>query len=105
MARTLSLRSVGFDGAFARVAHKEFFTDGLGKVKVAFCSNISVNHDHQCLRPAQAEEYDKFRKPDEKELGHIDRTWFTRSNFKCISEKKAYGENHYLKSEFNSINL
>ena len=36
MTRTLSLRSVGFDGQFARVAHKEFFTDGIGKLKVTF---------------------------------------------------------------------
>ena len=34
MARTLSVRQIGFDGQFERVAHKEFFADGLGKLKV-----------------------------------------------------------------------
>lgn len=100
LARTLSLRSVGFDGNFERIAHKEFFTDGIGKLKIAFCSNIAVKHDHQCLRPAQAEQYQKYRNPNELEYAHIDRSWYHRSNFKCIAEKKTYGSNHFLKPEF-----
>lgn len=104
LARTLSLRSVGFDGTFERIAHKEFFTDGIGKLKIAFCSNIAVKHDHQCLRPAQAEQYQKYRNPNELEYAHIDRSWYHRSNFKCISEKKTYGSNHFLKPEFQDEN-
>ena len=42
MARTLSLRQVGFDGLFRRISHKEFFLDGLGRLKIAHCSNLAI---------------------------------------------------------------
>ena len=34
LARTMAVRRIGFDGEFQRVAHKEFFADGLGELKV-----------------------------------------------------------------------
>ena len=104
MARTLSLRQVGFDGLFRRISHKEFFLDGLGRLKIAHCSNlaigknqisfflikISLGHNHQCLTPNQRKNYMSFREPGAEELDFIDRTWFMRSNLQCISEHKGW---------------
>jgi len=103
LARTMAVRRIGFDGEFQRVAHKEFFADGLGELKIAFCSNISVDHEHSCLRSSAAEEYQKYRKPDEDEIAHINRAWFHRSNFKCIAEKKPYGANYFLRDELKDL--
>merc|ERR1712050_297644 len=96
MARTLSLRRVGFDGLFKRISHKEFFLDGLGRLKIAQCSNIEINHDHSCISTAQKKFYLKYREPDKEEFDFIDQTWFYRSNLQCIAEKKAYGANRFF---------
>ena len=42
LARTMSVRRIGFDGEFQRVAHKEFFADGLGQLKVTAFSYQST---------------------------------------------------------------
>ena len=96
MARTLSLRAVGFDGLFKRISHKEFFLDGLGRLKIAQCSNIEINHDHGCISNSQKKVYMKYREPDTTEYDFIDQTWFYRSNLQCIAEKKMYGTNKFF---------
>ncbi|CBY31426.1 unnamed protein product [Oikopleura dioica] len=97
MARTLSIRAIGFDGIFQRISHKEFFLDALGRVKIAFCDNISVGHSHTCFRSQKAaDDYKKYREPGDDELQFIDRTWFYRYNVKCIAEKKRLGNNNFF---------
>jgi len=97
MARTLSIRAIGFDGIFQRISHKEFFLDALGRVKIAFCDNISVGHSHTCFRSQKAaDDYKKYREPGDEELQFIDRTWFYRYNVKCIAEKKRLGNNNFF---------
>ncbi|XP_078000001.1 beta-1,4 N-acetylgalactosaminyltransferase 1-like [Glandiceps talaboti] len=45
MAKTLTIRSVGFDVELKRFGHHEFFWDGLGRLRVASCSDVSAFHD------------------------------------------------------------
>ena len=97
MARSLKLRSVGFDGIFKRISHKEFFLDSLGKLKIGYCSDFSIGHNHNCLTTqGQVDRYSKYREPNDDELNRIDQSWFYRSNLKCISEKKMYGQNRFF---------
>ncbi|XP_002733022.2 beta-1,4 N-acetylgalactosaminyltransferase 1-like [Saccoglossus kowalevskii] len=44
MAKTLSARNIGFDPHLARFGHHEFFWDGLGKLRVASCDDVSAFH-------------------------------------------------------------
>ncbi|XP_051571426.1 beta-1,4 N-acetylgalactosaminyltransferase 2-like [Myxocyprinus asiaticus] len=44
LARTDAVRRVGFDPFLKRVAHSEFFMDGLGQLMVASCKGLSVGH-------------------------------------------------------------
>uniref|UniRef100_A0A8C1RMY6 Beta-1,4-N-acetyl-galactosaminyl transferase 2, tandem duplicate 1 n=1 Tax=Cyprinus carpio TaxID=7962 RepID=A0A8C1RMY6_CYPCA len=70
LARTDAVRSVGFDPFLKRVAHTEFFIDGVGKLMVASCKGLSVGHQkHQAQ-----ETYDSYRNPgkpeEEQKLAH-----------------------------------
>ncbi|XP_057570086.1 beta-1,4 N-acetylgalactosaminyltransferase 2 [Hippopotamus amphibius kiboko] len=44
LAHTERLQSVGFDPRLQRVAHSEFFIDGLGSLLVGSCSNVIIGH-------------------------------------------------------------
>ncbi|XP_035698234.1 beta-1,4 N-acetylgalactosaminyltransferase 1-like [Branchiostoma floridae] len=46
MGATQTVRAVGFEPnpVYARAAHSEFFADGLGKFRVASCTNVEVKH-------------------------------------------------------------
>uniref|UniRef100_A0A3B3IMA5 Beta-1,4 N-acetylgalactosaminyltransferase n=1 Tax=Oryzias latipes TaxID=8090 RepID=A0A3B3IMA5_ORYLA len=44
LARTEKVQQVGFDPRLARVAHLEFFIDGLGSLHVGSCDDVIVNH-------------------------------------------------------------
>ncbi|XP_059376087.1 beta-1,4 N-acetylgalactosaminyltransferase 1-like [Carassius carassius] len=70
LARTDAVRRVGFDPFLKRVAHTEFFIDGVGKLMVASCKGLSVGHQ---THRAQ-DEYDIYRnqrKSDERrKLAH-----------------------------------
>ncbi|KAK1799430.1 hypothetical protein P4O66_007657 [Electrophorus voltai] len=80
LARTDAVRKVGFDPVLKRVAHTEFFIDGLGDLLVATCKGFSVGHQQRTFR----EEYSKYRtqtRNQEKEkLAHH----FFKNHLKCI---------------------
>ncbi|GAA6081929.1 beta-1,4 N-acetylgalactosaminyltransferase 1 isoform X1, partial [Tachysurus ichikawai] len=67
LARTDKVRQVGFDPRLARVAHLEFFIDGLGLLHVGSCDDVIVNHATKIKLPwGQSESdkaYAKFRYP------------------------------------------
>uniref|UniRef100_A0A8C8U1K5 Beta-1,4 N-acetylgalactosaminyltransferase n=1 Tax=Peromyscus maniculatus bairdii TaxID=230844 RepID=A0A8C8U1K5_PERMB len=44
LAHTEQLRRVGFDPRLQRVAHSEFFVDGLGSLLVGSCPEVTVQH-------------------------------------------------------------
>ncbi|XP_077984563.1 beta-1,4 N-acetylgalactosaminyltransferase 2-like [Glandiceps talaboti] len=56
MAKTLSVRNIGFDPHFERVGHSEFFFDGFGYLRVATCSDFIANH-----RPSRPKKYMRYR--------------------------------------------
>ncbi|EDL16003.1 beta-1,4 N-acetylgalactosaminyltransferase 2 [Mus musculus] len=66
LAHTEQLRRVGFDPILQRVAHGEFFIDGLGRLLVGSCPGVIINH--QVRTPpkdpklaALEKTYDKYR--------------------------------------------
>ncbi|XP_059924446.1 beta-1,4 N-acetylgalactosaminyltransferase 1 [Gadus macrocephalus] len=68
LARTEKVQQVGFDPRLARVAHLEFFIDGLGSLHVGSCDDVIVNHATKIKLPwvGQSESdktYAKFRYP------------------------------------------
>ncbi|XP_059426809.1 beta-1,4 N-acetylgalactosaminyltransferase 1 [Carassius carassius] len=67
LARTDKVQQVGFDPRLARVAHLEFFIDGLGSLHVGSCDDVIVNHATKIKLPwGQSESdkiYVKFRYP------------------------------------------
>ncbi|XP_039972363.1 beta-1,4 N-acetylgalactosaminyltransferase 1 isoform X2 [Xiphias gladius] len=68
LARTDKVQQVGFDPRLARVAHLEFFIDGLGSLHVGSCDDVIVNHATKIKLPwvSQSESdktYAKFRYP------------------------------------------
>ncbi|XP_051995986.1 beta-1,4 N-acetylgalactosaminyltransferase 2-like [Xyrauchen texanus] len=50
LARTDAVRRVGFDPFLKRVAHSEFFMDGLGQLMVASCQGLSIGHQKHRAR-------------------------------------------------------
>ncbi|XP_077977466.1 beta-1,4 N-acetylgalactosaminyltransferase 1-like [Glandiceps talaboti] len=82
MAKTLSVREVGFDPTLERVGHFEFFWDGLGKLRVAICADVSGLH-----LPSANDEYYQYRY--EEDLGiskYEDRVLYSifKNNMKCV---------------------
>uniref|UniRef100_A0A3Q2T195 Beta-1,4 N-acetylgalactosaminyltransferase n=1 Tax=Fundulus heteroclitus TaxID=8078 RepID=A0A3Q2T195_FUNHE len=68
LARTDKVQQVGFDPRLARVAHLEFFIDGLGSLHVGSCDDVIINHATKIKLPwtTQSESdktYAKFRYP------------------------------------------
>uniref|UniRef100_A0A1A8GZ76 Beta-1,4 N-acetylgalactosaminyltransferase n=1 Tax=Nothobranchius korthausae TaxID=1143690 RepID=A0A1A8GZ76_9TELE len=68
LARTDKVQQVGFDPRLARVAHLEFFIDGLGSLHVGSCDDVIINHATKIKLPwtSQSESdktYAKFRYP------------------------------------------
>ncbi|XP_005986228.1 beta-1,4 N-acetylgalactosaminyltransferase 1 [Latimeria chalumnae] len=90
MSRTDKARQVGFDPRLTRVAHLEFFVDGLGALHVGSCNDVRVNHGNKnkpvLEKPETQKLYSKFRRPslmsnDMKiRLG----LFYFKNRFKCI---------------------
>ncbi|CAH1271113.1 B4GALNT2 [Branchiostoma lanceolatum] len=47
LGRTDKVREVGFDPAYSRFAHTEFFYEGLGKLRSAACSFAKIGHNQK----------------------------------------------------------
>ncbi|XP_078615633.1 beta-1,4 N-acetylgalactosaminyltransferase 1-like [Branchiostoma floridae x Branchiostoma japonicum] len=56
LARTDSVRAVGFDPVYTRSAHTQFFMAAIGRLRVAACDHVRI--DHVSNKPP---EYKKFR--------------------------------------------
>ncbi|XP_068587643.1 beta-1,4 N-acetylgalactosaminyltransferase 2-like [Cebidichthys violaceus] len=63
LARTHAVQKVGFDPKLQRVAHTEFFMDGLGSLLVASCDHVSIGHQPKTSHNKDKARYDKFRNP------------------------------------------
>ncbi|XP_031415802.1 beta-1,4 N-acetylgalactosaminyltransferase 1-like [Clupea harengus] len=82
LARTDSVRKVLFDPRLKRAAHSQFFVDAVGKLLIASCNHITV--DHQSKRPGN-EQYHSFRKQSENHQNYL--LYFFKNHFSCINLK------------------
>ncbi|XP_065108832.1 beta-1,4 N-acetylgalactosaminyltransferase 2-like isoform X2 [Paramisgurnus dabryanus] len=80
LARTDAVRRVGFDPFLKKVGHTEFFIDGLGKLLVVSCKDLSIGHQiHE-----SHEEYDVNRNEGESEIEKKYAHHFYKNYLKCI---------------------
>ncbi|XP_034726237.1 beta-1,4 N-acetylgalactosaminyltransferase 1 isoform X1 [Etheostoma cragini] len=92
LARTDKVQQVGFDPRLARVAHLEFFIDGLGSLHVGSCDDVIVNHATKIKLPwvSQSESdktYAKFRYPPaSSDATHTKNgLLFFKNRFQCLT--------------------
>ncbi|XP_062422250.1 beta-1,4 N-acetylgalactosaminyltransferase 2-like isoform X2 [Pungitius pungitius] len=84
LARTQSIRSVGFDPMLQRVAHSEFFMDGLGSLLVATCNHVSVGHQPKSTKGEDHARYAKFRQPEKTDSEFKLQLHFFKNHLKCV---------------------
>ncbi|XP_046881302.1 beta-1,4 N-acetylgalactosaminyltransferase 1 [Hypomesus transpacificus] len=92
LARTDKVQQVGFDPRLTRVAHLEFFIDGLGSLHVGSCDDVIVNHATKIKLPwvSQSESdktYAKFRYPPaSSDATHTKNgLLFFKNRFQCLT--------------------
>ncbi|XP_035307815.1 beta-1,4 N-acetylgalactosaminyltransferase 1 isoform X4 [Cricetulus griseus] len=92
LARTDKVREVGFDPRLNRVAHLEFFLDGLGSLRVGSCSDVVVDHASKVKLPwtskdAGAETYARYRYPGSLDQSQVakHRLLFFKHRLQCMT--------------------
>ncbi|MCI4387243.1 hypothetical protein PGIGA_G00071900 [Pangasianodon gigas] len=89
MARTDKVQQVGFDPLLARVAHLEFFVDGLGVLHIGSCDDVIVNHASKIkgmLPWGQSEtdkSYSKLRYINYS--NNLNGLYYFKNHFKCLT--------------------
>ncbi|CAK6443259.1 unnamed protein product [Pipistrellus nathusii] len=94
LARTDKVREVGFDPRLNRVAHLEFFLDGLGSLRVGSCSDVVVDHASKVKLPwtsrdPGAETYARYRYPGSLDASHVarQRLLFFKHRLQCMTSE------------------
>ncbi|XP_066564669.1 beta-1,4 N-acetylgalactosaminyltransferase 1a [Amia ocellicauda] len=91
LAHTERVQQVGFDPRLARVAHLEFFIDGLGSLHVGSCDDVVVSHASKIKLPwsqSEAEKtYAKFRYPAKSSDASNTKNGllYFKNRFKCLT--------------------
>ncbi|KAM3653925.1 LOW QUALITY PROTEIN: beta-1,4 N-acetylgalactosaminyltransferase 1-like, partial [Ammospiza maritima maritima] len=91
LARTDKVRQVGFDPRLRRVAHLEFFIDGLGVLHVGSCEDVVVDHASKLALPWRRSEgerqYNRYRYPAARDdsVRLKQRLFFFKNRFKCMA--------------------
>ncbi|XP_030649103.1 beta-1,4 N-acetylgalactosaminyltransferase 2-like [Chanos chanos] len=80
LARTDSVRRVGFDPFLKRVGHSEFFFDGLGDLLVATCGGVKIGHQ----RKVNQGKYLKYRRQKEADATLKLAHQFFKNHLKCF---------------------
>ncbi|KAI7795865.1 hypothetical protein IRJ41_008434 [Triplophysa rosa] len=80
MGRTDAVRRVGFDPFLKRVAHTEFFIDGLGGLLVATCEGLQIGHQERKVTG----DYNKYRFPPKSDSDQKMKHHFFKNHLKCI---------------------
>ncbi|KAM6965865.1 beta-1,4 N-acetylgalactosaminyltransferase 2-like [Tautogolabrus adspersus] len=80
LARTDAVQKVGFDPKLERVAHSEFFMDGMGSLMVASCSHVSIGHQSH----TSTARYDSFRNQVTRDEEFKLRLHFFKNHLKCV---------------------
>ncbi|XP_030077128.1 beta-1,4 N-acetylgalactosaminyltransferase 2 isoform X2 [Microcaecilia unicolor] len=90
LAHTEKVRSVGFDPKHQRVAHTEFFIDGLGTLLVGSCRDVSVSHQKKG-KPSDPKAadmqktYDTFRTERQDQVRHKLALLYFKNHLKCFT--------------------
>ncbi|XP_074552457.1 beta-1,4 N-acetylgalactosaminyltransferase 2-like [Halichoeres trimaculatus] len=82
LARTAAVQKVGFDPKLQRVAHSEFFMDGLGSLMVASCNHVSIGHQPRASNTSAT--YKKFRHPPTSDTAFKLQLHFFKNHLKCV---------------------
>ncbi|XP_038610154.1 beta-1,4 N-acetylgalactosaminyltransferase 2 [Tachyglossus aculeatus] len=90
LAHTHKLLSVGFDPKLQRVAHSEFFIDGLGSLLVGSCSDVGIGHQPKSPisdpKEATAERsYRGFRANTQEQVRFKLALHFFKNHLKCFT--------------------
>ncbi|XP_051818723.1 beta-1,4 N-acetylgalactosaminyltransferase 1 isoform X1 [Antechinus flavipes] len=92
LARVDKVREIGFDPRLSRVAHLEFFLDGLGSLRVGSCSDVLVDHASKLKLPwvpwgTEAEMYAKYRYPGVTDQSYVakHKLLFFKHRLRCMS--------------------
>ncbi|XP_034054622.1 beta-1,4 N-acetylgalactosaminyltransferase 2-like [Gymnodraco acuticeps] len=80
LARTDAAQRVGFDPKLKRVAHSEFFMDGLGSLMVATCGHVSIGHQ----KARANNHYGRFRHPGDNDRHSRSQLNFFKNHLKCL---------------------
>ncbi|XP_034750391.1 beta-1,4 N-acetylgalactosaminyltransferase 2-like [Etheostoma cragini] len=83
LARTDAVQRVGFDPQLQRVAHSEFFMDGLGSLLVATCDHVSIDHQPKTGNKDNAR-YGSFRNPGRSDVDFKLQLHYFKNHLKCI---------------------
>uniref|UniRef100_A0A8C1JRZ8 Beta-1,4 N-acetylgalactosaminyltransferase 2-like n=1 Tax=Cyprinus carpio TaxID=7962 RepID=A0A8C1JRZ8_CYPCA len=80
LGRTEAVRRVGFDPFLKRVAHTEFFVDGLGDLLVATCKGFRIGHQ----KHGPTNKYGSYRHPPKSDSEAKMTHHFFKNHLKCI---------------------
>uniref|UniRef100_A0A3Q4GFZ7 Glycosyltransferase 2-like domain-containing protein n=1 Tax=Neolamprologus brichardi TaxID=32507 RepID=A0A3Q4GFZ7_NEOBR len=83
LARTDAMQRVRFDPKLQRVAHSEFFVDGLGSLMVASCGDVTIDHQPKIDKNSNPT-YHKFRNPGRNDGEFRLQLHFFKNYLKCI---------------------
>uniref|UniRef100_A0A672I895 Glycosyltransferase 2-like domain-containing protein n=1 Tax=Salarias fasciatus TaxID=181472 RepID=A0A672I895_SALFA len=83
LARTDAVRRVGFDPQLQRVAHSEFFMDGLGLLMVATCKDVKISHQRKTEENTNPR-YTEFRRPKNSDNNFKSQLHYFKNHLKCI---------------------
>uniref|UniRef100_A0A8D2KRT3 Glycosyltransferase 2-like domain-containing protein n=1 Tax=Varanus komodoensis TaxID=61221 RepID=A0A8D2KRT3_VARKO len=91
LARTEESRRVGFDPKLLRVAHSEYFMDGLGNLRVGSCNHVVVGHQPRHSATNSQEEtsektYGKFRMSTQAEVRFKLALHYFKNRMKCYTK-------------------
>ncbi|XP_060110550.1 beta-1,4 N-acetylgalactosaminyltransferase 2-like isoform X1 [Heteronotia binoei] len=90
LARTEESRRVAFDPKLQRVAHLEYFVDGLGDLLVGSCSDVGIGHQsHQRSSDSQLaaieKNYNKFRAFTQEKIRLKLSLYYFKNRLKCYT--------------------
>ncbi|KAK7117270.1 hypothetical protein R3I94_022737 [Phoxinus phoxinus] len=80
LGRTDAVRRVGFDPFLKRVAHTEFFVDGLGDLLVVTCKGLRIGHQ----KHSHTNKYHSFRHPPKSDSQTKMNHHFFKNHLKCM---------------------
>ncbi|XP_029946291.1 beta-1,4 N-acetylgalactosaminyltransferase 2-like [Salarias fasciatus] len=83
LARTDAVRRVGFDPQLQRVAHSEFFMDGLGLLMVATCKDVKIGHQPKNKENTNPR-YTEFRTAKKSDSDFKFQLHYFKNHLKCI---------------------